>query len=682
MSADGKVRAHGEVDDLIGDVFGADGMLAQQFEGYAPRTGQIELSTAVLEAIEAKDHLIAEGPTGTGKSFAYLVPAIYHAVTKGKRIVVATANIALQEQLVQKDLPLLQKILPWEFKFMIFKGKGNYLCQDSLSKIHGEGALTEGGQAKLFGDDSNVMLPPWATYGEAKDILDWSGKTEHGDKSELPFVPDGQTWSRFSVGADDCKGKRCRHASSCYSLAARKGAEQCHVVVVNFHVLFANLKYGGAVLPPFDVAILDEAHEAADVARDFLGYKIGPGTFTRLSKKLKGYREPKLADRIKSVSAAYFDRLKLYAKTKAYDVRLRKTEVVKWNDIDDVLDDALEVFGQQHASASAAENKDAMAEAEISVKRAKGARAAIRDAMTFEDDNYVRFISVDKADRIYLEGKPINVSGLLREGFFNPTPSVIVTSATLTVNDSFDHCCFEIGLREPRELVAESPFSPEQSLFIVPRDGPLPNKREEFIAYVAERTIEVIRMARGRTLCLFTSWGTLNAVHRIVEKKISDVWVFKQGDKPRTQLVEEFKSDTDSVLMGTRSFWAGVDVPGESLSCLIIDKIPFPTPNDPILDALQERAGRSSFGEHSVPRAIIAFKQGVGRLIRSVTDKGVIVCFDRRLFEKGYGRQFLRSLPEMATSSDLDDVWQFLGTTPLGSPDRLSGDDTEIDVPS
>ncbi len=654
-------QVHPETDP-VDAVFGPGGLLAEKFDGYKQRPGQVALSRAVFEAIEARDHLVAEGGTGIGKSFAYLVPAIHYAVTQGKRILVATANIALQEQLVEKDLPLLREILPWEFRFTIFKGKGNYLCESQHSK-----ALVHQAQPDLFGQKASTRQ--YETGSEMDQLLAWAQETTTGDKSELDFVPNNMAWSKLSVGADDCKGKRCRFYKECWAVKARTSAEQCHIVVCNYHLLFANLKYMGAVLPPFDVAILDEAHEAADIARDFLGFRVGSATFRRLARRLKDFKLPH--EHIETIGQRYFERLRLHHGTDDYSVRLRQPDVVHWRDVDDVLEDTIEAL---RTLKSGCTSEDAKAEIDVEVNRAKNAQDCIQCAMKLDDDNHVCFIEVDKEQRTSLHGKPIKVSGLLREGFFHPTPTVILTSATLSVEESFDHLCDEIGVTEPRELIAESPFSADQSLLILPSNIPDPRDREWPDA-LAEGVIEVIRSARGRTLCLFTSWRVLNQVYDQASKKLRDIWIYKQGDQPRTKLIAEFKKDVDSVLMGTRSFWAGVDVPGESLSCVVIDKLPFTTPNDPILNAVQSRIGRSAFYEFSIPRSIIAFKQGVGRLIRSVDDRGVVVCFDNRLVTKGYGKMYIRSLPDMKHSNDLDDVWRFLKTQPLGLETTTADED-------
>lgn len=599
----------------------------------------------------------------TGKSFAYLVPAIHEAVFSGKKIVIATANIALQEQLCEKDLPQMAEILPWRFSFALFKGKSNYLCLDREAKLLGK---QERQQTQMFDNGQKQSFD-----GEIKKLLAWAAETNTGDKSELTFVPAGGNWARLSVGADDCKGKRCRHAKNCFSLIAREEAKLANIVVCNFHVLFANMKFGGAVLPPFDVAILDEAHEAVGVARDFLGFRMAPGAFKRLARFLEKQNMPGLAAEMNKRGSAFFDELREYAKSDAYNVRIRRPGVVKYEPLVSALEEVEEELRGKQAEAP---SDDAKADIEIERNRAKAMKDVIVSGMELEDDNTVVFIEQDfrDADKVALKGKPINVAGLLRSQLFLTTPSVILTSATLATDGTFDYIEDEIGVREPSRLIVESPFDHNNALFIVPDDFVDP-RDNGFQDALADGITDTICRARGRTLCLFTSFRNLNYVYDKVAGRIDEVMLYKQGDKPRTQLVEDFRNDVDGVLFGVSSFWAGVDVPGESLSCVIIDKLPFPSPADPVLDALNEKLRgksflQSSFFVHSVPSAIVMFKQGFGRLIRSVDDRGVIVCFDNRLTTKGYGKRFTRSLPSVRRSRDLYDVARFLGTE--GNPLR------------
>ena len=662
----------GQPTDPVTEVFGETGILSKEFDGYKPRAGQMELSRAVLSSLRAQNHLLAEGPTGTGKSFAYLVPAIYHAVETSQHVVVATANIALQEQLVQKDLPFLKRVLPVNFEFCLFKGKNNYLCEDQLGNFLGE----QGRQASLFksGELSNATA-------EERKIVEWAKSTKTGDKSELPLLPHPATWSKFSVGADECKGKRCKSYNECHAVRARARASRSHIIVCNFHVLFANLKFMGALLPPFDICILDEAHEAADIARDFLGYQLTGSSVHRFAKKMeREFRDTHgikdLTGSLSGKSDEFFESLRKYANSKNYDVRIEEEECVPYMGVISAMEKAEKFMANMQREA---DGEDKKAGIENLRKRLKGYMSSIESAMELGDENVVHFIEA-KDGRVKLSGKPINVAALLRKSFFTPVKSVVMTSATLSVDEGFDHVIDDIGIIDPDELIVESPFTGEQSLFVVPPKGfPLPNDGR-WLDEMAAETANAIRAANGRTLCLFTSYRSLNHVRDYLRAQNLDCQLLSQGDGyGRTELVQRFKDDTSSVLLGTRSFWAGVDVPGESLSLVTIDKLPFPSPGDPVLAAMQEILGKKTFFKCFVPRAIILFKQGAGRLIRSVNDRGVILCFDRRLKEKGYGKMFLNSLPEMPLSTDMEDIWQFLGCQPWGAaPVNLSPDE---DIP-
>lgn len=605
----------------------------------------------------------------TGKSLSYLVPSIYYATEAKKTIVVATANIALQEQLVNKDLPLLQEILPVEFKYSLFKGKSNYLCEDSLEKFLGDAFAKQTDMFSSGGDGlSGASI-------EERKIVEWSKVTETGDKSDIGFDPHPSVWPKFSVGSDECKGRRCRHAARCHALRARDNAAASDIIVCNFHVLFANMKFMGAVLPPFDICVMDEAHEAADIARDFLGYRITAAGFNRFAKKLRKEfdgNEDGLSNQIIEHADSFFGDLAKYSRSKSYDIRIEESECVDYIDLAKTLDATRKFLSSKIREV---DDKDRKATIEILQRRCAEYMQAVVDAMSLDDANMVHFIEA-KADRCTLLGKPVNVSGLLRAAFFETTESVVMASATLSVDDSFDHAIDDIGIIDPDELIVESPFSGEQSLFVIPPKGfPLPNQ-DTWLEEMSREIANAIRAANGRTLCLFTSFRGLNFAFEHVERELKGSMgyempqLLKQGNGlSRSQLVDEFKKDTSSVLFGTRSFWAGVDVPGESLSLVTIDKLPFPSPGDPVLAAMQDILGKKTFFKCFVPRAIIQFKQGAGRLIRSVNDRGVILCLDRRLKEKGYGRQFLNSLPAMKLTSNTGMISEFLGTTPWGLED-------------
>ncbi len=630
--------------DYLDEVFGSAGVLSRRFSGYEPRKGQVDLARAVDRAISTEKHLLAEAPTGTGKSLAYAVPASYHAATHGGTAVIVTANIALQEQLVRKDLPLLAEVLPWKFRFTLLKGINNYLCLDKLHDLEPEDLLEPG----------------------AQEISSWAPETSTGDVSELPFQPTPALWRKFSVTSDECAGDECAYFNRCHGLRPRREAAEADVVVTNYHMLFSHLKVleltAGqvSILPSFKVAILDEGHKAVDIARDFFGFRLGEGAIKWVGEKLRGQHEVDLA----SEGAAFFSALLAYRRSSAYKTRLREAGPVPWQGLCSTLAEVSRVYERLAKKMVAFDapplsdrDKKAVRDLVRRGRRATEVADQIQAAMELSGED-VYFVEEEDGGRALLCSKPVTVAERLRQYLFSDRCSTAVTSATLAVRSSFEFVARDLGAEAASTLVAESPFRwAEQALLVTPEDVPEPNDRS-FTEVVADRCARVIELACGRTLALFTSYKNLNAAYDRVSATTS-YRVLRQGDMPRTRLIDEFRRDVHSVLLGTESFWAGVDVPGESLSCVLIDRLPFTTPDDPVMDVLSER-DKEWFMRYSVPRAIIAFKQGFGRLIRTSTDRGVVVVLDRRITSKFYGRFFVDSLPPVARSRQLEDIAAFL----------------------
>ena len=652
-------------DRYLRAVFDHDGYLAAAFEGYKLRRGQVALARAVDRAIRRegeKGHLIAEGPTGTGKSLAYLVPATYHAATQGSAVVVATANIALQEQLTEKDLPLLQEILPWPINFALLKGIGNYLC---LSELEDFEAMRGQLRFDSFSDDPRV-----------NEILDWAHETGTGDRNELPFEP-GALWSRFCIASDDCMKDKCNHADRCFALAAQRRAKSANVIVTNYHLLFADImvqmKTEGHVriLPQYSIAIFDEAHKAADIARDFFGFRFtARGMAQCVRRRVTKGEKPGIArglsEEVEGKANAFFAELGEYYRSKNYRIRLKQPcPVESWQELIEVLSYARKsMLGVATSLEGDVSLEARKRDLELGVRKLGEYIAGVDAAMhlTGEPD-YVYFLEEDRRGNVALLCRTVDVAPILAEQLFAKIDSVTLTSATLSTGGSFDYIAKETGAPKDQTctLIAESPFSHEQSLLIVPGadDLPLPTEREEFSSAVPEVVEKIVRMASGRTLALFTSYKNLRATEGWLRAANLPFQLLVQGERPRSQLLAEFKRDESSVLLGTESFWAGVDAPGPTLSCVVIDRLPFPTPEDPVLDAISAHDD-SWFFSYSIPRAQIQLKQGVGRLIRSVTDRGVVVILDRRIIEKSYGASFVRSLPRMMRSRVLNNVYAFL----------------------
>ena len=629
--------------DLEG-IFGDAGLLAQRFEGYAPRQGQVMMAEAVEGVLAEGGQLVVEAPTGTGKSLAYLAPAALDHARSGRKVLVVTGNIALQEQLVGKDLPLLAKLLPGNLTFALLKGRRNYLCLRQLA------------QSRKNGLESPYDSP------EDREVLRsidaWAHSTELGDVSELPFEPPHELWARFSTHPDECPGKQCMRHSICLVNQAKERAASAAVVVSNYHLLFANLLVHEAtgedrVLPPFDVVVLDEAHSAADIARDFFGFRVSHAGLRRLASPLEDLGAVTLAQQLRSEAELFCDSLGSLYRSDAYSVRLRQPGMVSFHVIVGVLEEAA-----RRSTAGSKYSKEELAtRLERNASRCRDAARRIQEALELADPNAVSFIELDRHRRGVLCSKPVEVGERIRTGLFDRVHASVVTSATLSTGGSFALVETELGLRPTARLVVSSPFDyAQRALLVVPGDLPDPTDRA-WVAAVARRVAEIVELAQGRTLALFTSYRSLDRAH--AQLRGCPYPVLRQGEQPRTALVKAFADDIGAVLLGTDSFWTGIDVPGETLSCVVIDRLPFPSPDDPGLDAIRQR-DRQWFMNRCLPGAVLTFKQGFGRLIRSRDDRGVVVVLDRRLNSKPYGRIFLRSLSPVRRSDQLDDVARFL----------------------
>lgn len=650
--------------DYIQSVFDAGGLFATQFPHYTPRQGQIDLAYAVDAAMVGRTHLLAEAPTGTGKSLAYSVPAVWHT-TKGKlrKVLIVTANIALQEQLVGKDLPFLKRVLPWEFEFALAKGRSNYVCLDRLD--HADEAL-----AKM----------QVAEGVEFDKLVDWARETRTGDVAELPVVPHFKLWGELSVGADQCKGGRCPRRDACFVQQAKAAAAAANVVVANYHLLFADVSVRNdtddsvGVLPPYDMVVLDEGHRAPDIARDFFGLKCSELACRRLvNDGLRALRDSAIegipGDVERALTATedeagdFFARMAAYRRSKEYRTRLRRAGEIDPSRLVSVL----RRMGQQFtalADDSSFNGGDRAAFRNITSRAGDHIACLERAAAYSRPDDEVYFLeeSSGKVPRASVCIKPILVGEELRRGLFNKCGVVALSATMTTAPGDFEHIAIEMGVDESAEVVVDSPFDlSRQALFVCPATIPEPND-PAFRGEMAEAVSTAATLAQGRTLGLFTSYRNLNLAAELLRSNgvAAKHRVLVQGEAPRTALVEDFRKDVGSILLGTESFWEGIDVPGEALSCLVIDRIPFATPEDPVLDAVAERDPKGWFTKWSLPRAVIAFRQGVGRLIRTTTDRGVVVCLDRRIHEKSYGRLFFRALGGMRASRNINDVGRFL----------------------
>lgn len=657
----------------VDEVFGEQGAIAKAIAGYRPRAGQIELARGVDAAIVAGENLIGEGPTGTGKSLAYAVPAAWHAArvnphrkTQRAKVAIVTANIALQEQIVTKDLPLLQRVLPWEFTFALAKGRSNYLCIDAY-----EDAVADSVMSKIPFEDPRDRQQ-WA------EVTRWVRQTQMGDLSELSFEPSANVRLKIATTAEDCHGKLCESYDDCHANRARAAAEQADVVVTNYHLLFAHFAVLEAtegsveILPAFDVVVFDEAHKAADIAREFFGFRVTVGQVRWAARLLDAKKQskkapvptidPELKERIGDLADDFFGRLRTYKHGGRYKTRLKEERAVQHDELRDALYSAAEKY--QATSEDPSLEPLVRHKLRTTANRARSTAQNLQRAVLLSHPSEeVVFIDEDQKERVTLCAKAVSAAPTLERLLFKSESvrSVVATSATLTTGvRSFDYIKSELGAGDAKTMAVASPFEwSKQALLVLPTGLPQPNE-PAFGQAVGELLARVVHAARGRTLGLFTSYRGLHVATSALEEARLGYPVMRQGDAPRTQLVQRFREDSASVLLGTESFWTGVDVPGESLSCVLIDRLPFEPQDDPVLDAIRERDPSGCFMRYQVPRAAIALRQGVGRLIRAVSDRGVVVVCDRRLIDKPYGKVFLRSLPPMRITRDIGDISRFL----------------------
>jgi ATP-dependent DNA helicase DinG len=643
------------------------------------------------------------------------VPASYFAACHGKRVLIVTANISLTEQLAEKDLPTLASILPWKFTYGLLKGKQNYLCVDKLADL----------RSKQYGNsyEYQKLLELDSAEEQLDSILEWANRVEEtglgGDKSELDFEPIFPIWNELSVSGQECKGSKCPEYKTCVAVEAQKKARQANVIITNYHMLFLHLAFADEegmshVLPSFDIAILDECHKAADIARDCFGFKITEGAFRRIAKRSIGRGHP-TGLHLTNAAQGFFATLAEYRRKSDYRTRLKVAlssyrgygMADSWAYFNDAILQAKKTLAREQnilegklsillandaevalargflpgmpVETPVAEEQRTLARKKSDIEAGYARLSELHEELTRivtlreydEEDRYVSFIEFDEKQRIMLVRKPVHVGPILRRTLFERTRNVICTSATLAVDGKFKYARTELGCDEATEIISESPFDyRKQVLLIVPDGLPSPKDEDNFPDALADNIRKTIDLAGGRTLVLFTSRRSMHKTynHKLIRE--SEHRILCQDELPPARLAAEFRDDTKSVLFGLERFWAGLDVVGESLSVVVIEKLPFPTPDDPVLDVLSE-GKKDAFFKYSIPRAVISFKQGVGRLIRSASDRGVIVILDRRVIDMNYGQTFLRSLPPMnRPCRDLNQIRSF-----LRSPSEMSDDE-------
>jgi len=663
------------------EVFGPDGLIAQHHPKYEYRPGQIEMAEEVHRTLSEGGITLIEAGTGTGKTLAYLLPAL----AAGHRVLVSTATKALQEQLHQKDIPFLQQIIPRPFKSVCMKGRSNYVCLHRLKQA-GETPILQGLEELSYFDE----------------IRKWAAASETGDRAELTDLPESLGfWPQIDARAETCLGQKCPDYDSCFITRVRREALEADVVIVNHHLFFADLALRngdyGAVLPDYTTVIFDEAHELEDVAAEYFGTSVSNYRIADLindATKLTIDDAGQLADITKALA-------RLGQRSETFWLAFRGHDMLEDDDStlerrwsnkgsrsryrgapddagryplteshfmreDAQGESAMTRAGEAYLSLANALDRlitalslvtDAAPEVDNILRRAQSLKFELEFIVTCGEPNFVYWI--EKRGRgIFLNATPIDVSGILDEGLFTRIHSAVLTSATLTAGNSFEFVRTRLGIRHARELAVESHFDfRNQAVLYLPNRMPDP-RSPQFLDASVEEIVKILEATQGRAFVLFTSNASMTATYERVRRLI-DFPAFIQGEASKNGLLERFRNTEGAVLFATASFWQGVDVQGEALSCVIISKLPFAVPTDPVVAARQrliDENGGSSFFEYSVPQAAITLKQGLGRLIRSTADRGILSVLDPRLRTKSYGRFFLESIPRCRITSSIDDA--------------------------
>lgn len=647
------------------EIFGQNGLIAKYHKEYEFRGGQIKMAEAVLKAFEEHKHLLVEAGTGTGKTMAYLVPAIAYATATGKRVVVSTGTKALQEQLMEKDIPFLQKIMPKKFTAAYMKGRSNYACLQRVKKA-----------------ETQPILESLEEFDSFQEVSRWTRESQTGDKAELVNLPENISfWRDINAKGETCIGQKCPEFEPCFVTRMRQRAEEADILIVNHHLFFADLNIRGneygKVLPDYAAVIFDEAHLIEDIAADYFGFQVSSFQIDELVRdvdrlpitEVTATRDlSKQTAKIVGLADTFWSRFTQGRATDgrfpmlpdafAQKVKSGEIEATALGEAYFALDTALERLENSLQSL----NNDST-EIESVVRRVRQTRFDLDFICSQAEKNYVYWLE-RRGRGMFLRASPIDVSALLQEKLFDKMETVVMTSATLSSNGKFDFVKDRLGLETEKTdtLLAPSSYNYEkQAIVYLPAAMPDP-RSPDYANAAANEIVKILSITQGRAFVLSTSLSSMNALYELVSLRVNFP-CFVQGQMSKAGLLERFKNTPNAVLFATSSFWQGVDVRGEQLSCVIIDKLPFAVPTDPIVAArtrfIDENGGKSFF-DYSVPNAVITLKQGVGRLIRSASDKGVIALLDPRLRTKNYGRDFLGSLPRMRITTDLKDVAQIL----------------------
>ena len=681
----------------IENYFAKDGILAKEIKGFEYRQEQEEMAQYIQDAINEDRKIIVEAGTGTGKTLAYLIPSIKWAVTNKKKVIIATNTINLQEQLLLKDIPLAKSIIKDEFSYVLVKGRNNYVCK----RLFNELALGKSIDIETFSMEAREQI---------EYILKWGNKTKTGDKAELPFEVYPDVWELVQSTTELCLGKKCPYRKECFYMKTRMEKMEADILISNHHVFFADLNVRAEtdfdseylILPRYDMVIFDEAHNIESVARSYFSVEVSKISFTRLlnriyQKKNRRKKEKSALIRVEdtvdeknledseqyiyllntlkeeisilqNIGDEYFDEIrKIYETNTEAPIKksLNNFEMTKSRFLEnlrekkDIFQSKLADFLNLMMSFNNVIDEEKDKNPEVinfnnHLKMFKAYIDSFKFINSFEDDNYIYWLDINsKRTNVILTATPLNIAQKLSTVLFDNLDRLVFASATIVVNGNFDYFKKSLGLDEEDciEAIIKSPFDYDEQMSVyIPSDIQDSENINAFVSDASKFILNILLKTNGKAFILFTSYTMLNQIYYSISKKLKDKGfeVFLHGDKPRSQIIKEFKEAENPILFGTTSFWEGVDVQGENLSNVIITKLPFLVPTDPVVSAISkkiEEDGGNSFMDFQLPEAIIKFKQGVGRLIRKKTDSGNIFILDNRILKKRYGSLFINALP-------------------------------------
>ena len=646
----------------ISNIFCKDGILAKSLKDYEYRPQQVIMAEAIAANINNNSHLIVEAGTGVGKSLAYLIPFILWAMEENKKVVISTFTKALQYQLVNKDIPFLKDALSLDFSFALCVGGENYLCLRRLNQAGSHG---------LFELDETEAL---------KELFKWKDRTKTGLKSDMDFEPMPKLWQKVCREGDICFGKKCSYYEKCFYQRAKAVERKAHILITNHHLFFAHIASGWNVLPKFDSIVFDEAHQLEDVASGYLGIEVS------------NYRIKNLINTISNpfTRKGLLSRLEWLTPQTISEINLLTNKVRRAGDgFFGVLSEKLDGTTKRIR----VENFIPNLLKEPLINLSEGLKPLMKSAENYEDEKEIlslidrcitlssdidSIISQTLTDHVYwgeIDGKririaatPIDISSTLREQIFENIKPVILTSATLSVKGDFSFLRERVGLNNGNELALDSPFNYRENVMIYTPNGISdPKDTEEFKRDVIDSIKFILNITHGRTLILFTSYEMLNKAYDALNRlnssnRLNSLNFLRQGEMDSYKLIEEFKNGDNLVLLGTHTFWQGIDIPGDALQCVIIVRLPFQVPDDPVTEARLEKLkenGKNPFIHYQIPNAILMFKQGFGRLIRTQSDKGIVAILDPRVRTRFYGERFLSALPDCIRTDSIEKVEEF-----------------------